>query len=103
MKEYMEQAYAYTDKTTTFTGVGVQYADVSLHIKAKPHAGIGMITADCCGEPTVAVHQACSDTGCEIIITQSICIRIPVLYSTTAEVEELTVSCKKAPEDVITS
>lgn len=84
------------EEGTSCTGVGTQYADVSLHVRVQPYALLGEVKAACCGEPAVTVRQACG--GCEITITQPVCIRIPVEYGAGAEAGELTVRCRCAPD-----
>lgn len=97
MDEHTEQICVCPDESVTCTSVSAQYADINIPIKAKPYASIGTVTTDCCGEPIVTVRQACGCCGCEITITQSLCIKIPVVYGTTVEVGKFEVNCKEAP------
>ncbi|MEG1501163.1 MAG: hypothetical protein RR396_04335, partial [Clostridiales bacterium] len=85
-------------KSLTCTSITSQYADVSLPLKVKPYAIVGKLEAECCGEPIVAVHPCqganCS-CGCEITITQTVCIRIPVEYGADANTGDITAVCKR--------
>lgn len=75
-----------------------QFADLSLPVKLKPYALLGRASTTCCGDPVVTIKQSCSCTaGCEIIITQGICISIPVEYGTVIDPGELIVYCRKSP------
>ena len=85
------------DAGTACTGVAAQLVDVSLPIKIKPSAVVGEIDTECCGEPVVTIRQStCCGKGCHIIITQSICITIPVEFSADAEEGEISAVCRRA-------
>lgn len=82
----------------TCTSVSAQYADVGVPIKLRPSATVGNLETECCGAPALSIRpwqgENCS-CGCEVIITQTICMRIPVIYDTVADIGEITVNCKK--------
>ncbi|MGN0115147.1 MAG: hypothetical protein ACI396_07445 [Acutalibacteraceae bacterium] len=73
--------------------VGRQYANVSLPVELTPKTKIGKIEAKCCGEPTVCCQtDDCSNT-CKVVITQTICINIPIRYELTACTGECSIEC----------
>lgn len=63
---------------------GYQYAEISLPIEIEPGTKLGEIKTECCGEPTVKCRTCEDGMRCEVIITQKICIKIPVCYSVKA-------------------
>lgn len=99
MKERAESDCGCPGAGATCTSVGAQYADVSLPIKVKPFAAIAKVETDCCSEPAVAVRRICEGgcTGCEMTVTQSICVKITVEYGAAAEAGETSVTCRYAP------
>lgn len=87
------------EKGDSCVGIGVQYAEVSLPVKLSPEAIVGSIKTECCGEPRIFVSQNChgkNGSGCRLIITQSLCIKIPLEYKTTAEAGESTINCRNS-------
>ncbi|MEG1687102.1 MAG: hypothetical protein RR022_02945 [Angelakisella sp.] len=86
-------------ENTTCTSVSAQYMDVSVPIWLRPFATVGTLKTECCSEPVLSL-RSCQGTngscGCELTITQTICVRIPVEYDTYAEVGEPLVCCKKS-------
>lgn len=55
-----------------------QYADVSIPLELFPETELGHIETECCGEPVIQCeHEPCC-SNCNIIITQSVKIKIPV-------------------------
>ncbi|MEG1633942.1 MAG: hypothetical protein RR314_07825 [Oscillospiraceae bacterium] len=82
----------------TCTSVTSQYADVSVPLKLKPYALVGKMTTECCGEPMFALRPcqgAGGSCGCEITITQTVCIRIPIEYGAEADVGDTTTACRR--------
>lgn len=73
--------------------VGYQYADIKIPIELKPDVTVGQIETECCGEPVAVCINNKSEKTCEIILTQKICIKIPVRYSTTACIGEAEADC----------
>lgn len=72
-------------------------AEVSLPVRLQPNAAIGEISTECCGEPVVTVRQFCgSRCGCEIVITQTVCVSIPVEYGAEAQAGDPGVICRKS-------
>lgn len=73
------------------TSTGKQLAKVQLPVGIEPKAVLGCPTMHCVGEPCVeCVYRNC---GCELTITQSICISLPVEYSLIAKTGEAQISC----------
>lgn len=58
--------------------VGYQYADVSIPIEICPDASLGDIKTECCGEPYIKCEGEPCSNSCNIVITQSIKIKIPL-------------------------
>ncbi|MEG0144933.1 MAG: hypothetical protein RR739_02590 [Clostridia bacterium] len=85
------------------TSVAAQYVDVSVPLKLKPYAIVGDLTTECCGEPVVSLRPCPGGNcccGCEITITQTLCVRIPVRYGANADVGDATSLCLRAPHCV---
>ncbi|MBQ7033946.1 MAG: hypothetical protein IJN25_09865 [Clostridia bacterium] len=61
-----------------------QKADVSVPIQLKPKATIGDIVMECCDEPEVKCHEDKHKNVCEVIVTQKVCIKIPIRYQISA-------------------
>ncbi|MEG1612756.1 MAG: hypothetical protein RR357_01180 [Clostridia bacterium] len=84
------------DENSTCTSIFSQFEDVSVAIKLNTFAKLGDLSTKCCGEPTVCVN-CCKRTnglcGYEIVITQTVCTRIPIEYCTCADISSTTVNC----------
>ncbi len=78
--------------------VATQFAEVSLPVRLLPYIRLGELETECCGEPAVTVRQTpgCC-RGCELVVTQTVCLRIPIRYGASADAGEISVSCKKPP------
>ena len=66
-----------------------QSAAVSVPIIVRPKVSTGNINTFCCGEPSIKPSPykiICSQSGgsCSFILTQSICIEIPIEFSAEA-------------------
>ena len=60
--------------------MGCQYADISIPIEICPAADLGEIKTECCGEPYIQCeHEPCG-SNLNIIVTQSVKIKIPVKF-----------------------
>lgn len=76
--------------------ISTQMADVSLPVRLRPSAVIGEIRTECCCEPSVSVRPlGCGRCGCEIVITQTVCISIPVEYGAEAQAGDPMVICRR--------
>lgn len=78
------------------TKVSYQYADVSVPIKIKPFARVGKIDTKCCGESIVQDHRkedgSCHGV-CDFVITQAICVKIPIEYCVLTDIGDNEVHC----------
>ena len=73
--------------------LGHQHADVSVPIQLSPKATIGDIVLECCGEPEVKCHEDKHKDVCEVIVTQKVCIKIPIRYQINACAGESIIKC----------
>ncbi|MEG1661383.1 MAG: hypothetical protein RR332_02610 [Clostridiales bacterium] len=98
MNEQMQESCIREKEKSTCTSVTSQYADVSVPLKLNPYAIVGNLVTECCGEPIVSL-RSCQDgncsSGCEITITQTVCIKIPLTYGAEADSGDITVICKR--------
>jgi len=72
----------------------VQKADVNIPVDIKPTAEVGIIKAECIGEPQIT-NDMCKES-CKIIITQTISVKIPIQYNVATKVGESEVICYTA-------
>lgn len=77
--------------------INYQYADIGVPVKVTPYAKVGRIKTECVGEPTVQCGDNCSKRkdGCEVFISQNICVRIPIEYGAATRVGEPVINCGK--------
>lgn len=68
-----------------------QKSKVSLPISIEPFVVSGKIKARCCGNPKLTIE---CDDNCSYVITQEICVEIPVKFGVTTEVKEECVECE---------
>lgn len=101
-EQKQESCVSPNSDTSTCTNISTQHVDVGVPIKLKPYAIIGEVETVCTGNPVVSLRGGqgvncchCCGCGCEIMITQTIAIKIPVTYGTSADVGETIVNCKK--------
>ena len=55
-----------------------QCVDISAPVTLSPNTSIGTPTATCQGQPTVTCTTDAAGTSCEVIMTQQVCVSIPV-------------------------
>jgi hypothetical protein len=84
-----------------------QPLNVSVPVTVTPFVNEGEATTYCCGDPIVirepAEADCIHDGNCSFIITQKICVRIPVTFGATASLGRTFVRCGEATnEDVCT-
>lgn len=75
-----------------------QSASVSVPVVVKPKAKTGDINTFCCGEPKVIPSPykitCCSKSGiCSFVLTQNICIEVPIEISAEAFTECPYIKC----------
>lgn len=75
-----------------------QNIDIACPIEIKPDVEIVSIKTLCCGEPKV---ECISDKKCntvKLIITQTICVQLPIKYSAVIKPESFCIAeCSKPP------
>ena len=67
-----------------------QKSKVSLPISIEPFVVSGKIKARCCGNPRISIE--CRD-NCSYVITQEICIDIPLKFGVSAELKDKFIEC----------
>lgn len=92
-----EQAF---EGCTAFT---YQSAAVSVPITVKPKVNTGSISTFCCGEPSISPSPykiICNSKSgnCNFILTQNICIEIPIEFSAEALASCPFIECGEASE-----
>lgn len=81
------------DRNDGCATVNYQYANISVPVEVKPKTRAGEVTIECCDEPCI---ECCADdcgNGLDIVITQKVCIKIPIRYQIEACVSEESISC----------
>lgn len=83
---------------TAFT---YQSATVSVPVSVKPKVTTGNIKTFCCGEPIISPSPykiICSPRSgnCSFVLTQNICIEIPIEFSAEAYANCPTIECGEA-------
>lgn len=74
--------------TTTY-----QYPNIDVPVEITSTAALDEIKAECSGEPIVLCKESkCSDT-CEIVISQKICVEIPIIYTVKTCIGESETTC----------
>ena len=58
----------------------LQLADISIPLEICPDAKLGRIETECCGEPYIQCEQEPCGSNLNIIVTQSVKIKIPVKF-----------------------
>ncbi len=77
-----------------------QYTTVCVPVTVTPHAIVGEVSTQCCGDPVVTPGRAeCLGNpvrSCEFTISQTMCLQIPVAFSANAEAGEAHTQCEEA-------
>lgn len=92
-KDFHEEHKPCDKKDHDCEGCGYQFADVSIPIEICPAADLGEITTECCGEPSVFCESEPCGNNCNIVITQSVKIKIPLKVGIRAIVGNSFISC----------
>lgn len=80
-----------------------QNARVSVPVTVKPKVSAGDIKSFCCGEPKVTPSPytiSCKpypDSRCSFVLTQNICIEIPIEFSADAVLSPPCIACPEPP------
>jgi hypothetical protein len=77
-----------------------QQETVCVPVKVTPFATPGTARTTCCGAATVSRESLCpgSQTSCSFVITQNLCIEIPVSFGATVETGAAVVQCGTVSE-----
>ena len=73
--------------------VNYQYANISIPVEVVPKTKVGEITIECCDEPCIECVGCECKGGLDLVITQKVCIKIPVKYQIEACAKEESISC----------
>lgn len=94
-EEYSEMEFGgCDDHRDGCSTVNYQYANISIPIEVRPKTTTGGITIECCDEPCV---ECCSNecgNGLDIVITQKVCIKIPIKYQIESCVGAESICCE---------
>ncbi len=71
----------------------LQCTDVSAYATLRPVATIGTVVATCQGTPTVTCTTDASGAFCTLVMTQQVCLSIPVRYSVEFTSSDPTIAC----------
>ena len=93
-EEYNEMEFGGCDcHNDGCTILNYQYANISVPVEVKPKTATGDIAIECCDEPSVeCCTNECGD-GLDIVITQKVCVKIPIRYQIEACVGEESIKC----------
>lgn len=93
-EEYKEMEFGGCgDRNDGCTTVNYQYANISVPVTVTPKTKAGEITIECCEEPTIECGTNECGNGLDIVITQRVCIKIPIRYQIEACAGEESISC----------
>lgn len=57
------------------------FMEINVPVDIMPKAKTGKIESECCGEPKVTCEECPKGCkGCRLVITQKVCIKIPLSY-----------------------
>ena len=71
----------------------VQCVDVDAPVILTPTATIGTVVVSCQGTPCVTCTTDPNGTSCSVVMTQQVCVSIPVRFGVALTSEEPTISC----------
>ena len=81
------------EETQTCLKYAYQKASVCVPVEVIPFADPGDIKTFCCGEPIVTSYKDHCNGKCSFMITQYICVQVPVTFGADAFVGDPRVSC----------
>lgn len=74
-----------------------QKAKINLPVSIEPYVISGKIKTKCCGVPTVTIDPYCDCKDCcHYLITQKICIDIPLKFGAITETKDSFIECEEA-------
>lgn len=71
----------------------VQCVDISAPLALYPRATVGTVVVSCQGAPTVTCSTDPGGDACNVLLTQRVCVSIPVRYSVEPVNGEPTIDC----------
>ncbi len=87
------------------TVVAYQKANVSVPVTVKPKVHAGDVNTFCCGDPHIKRSSYSvrynhlsdsSDSSCSFVISQNICIEIPIEFTAKTYVQDPHIECRGA-------
>ncbi len=73
-----------------------QSSTLSVPVRIKPFAQVGRITTACCGAPVITPGCDCQgecDQVCEFVITQKLCVELPIRFGADVKTKAPRVQC----------
>ncbi|MFI3175937.1 MAG: hypothetical protein R3Y67_00415 [Eubacteriales bacterium] len=73
-----------------------QSSELSVPVKIRPFAQIGRITTACYGAPVITPGSDCQgdcDQVCEFVITQKLCVELPIRFGADVKTKAPRVQC----------
>lgn len=74
-------------------------ACVQAKIRVIPEAGVGAVLLEYVGEPRREPCEEAVYSQCDFVISQMICVKIPVRFTADAEVVAVGIACEEAREE----
>lgn len=71
----------------------VQCVDISAPVTLTPTTSVGTVTVACQGLPTVTCTTDMDGTSCSVVMTQQVCVSIPVQYGVELTAGQSTIAC----------
>ena len=103
MSELKENIVNQEDETCSATGY--QSSTVCVPVTVTPFARVGATATSCCGDPVISSStRRCTGSrngSCSFIISQRICVTVPVEFGASAAVDSVYVSCDDASAEDI--
>lgn len=73
---------------------GCEYADISAPIDLRPEVVIGCAETECIGKPKVACVPFPCESGCRIIVTQRVRVKIPISFDVSVTQGAGAIECR---------
>ncbi|MEG0330703.1 MAG: hypothetical protein RSC10_09510 [Longicatena sp.] len=96
----MKQHPTSCEEETTCTSTSSQFASVKIPIHLQPYAIVKEITTQCCDEPILSIqtrNEPSCTCGYELLITQNICIHIPIEFGAACDIGDIQSECTPSP------
>ena len=106
MPECHEQHHSDNQASEGCIAVTYQSAAVSVPVTVQPKVSTGHINTFCCGEPIITPSSykiTCNQKsgGCSFVLTQNICVEIPIEFSANACVDSPRIICGDISGNVV--